>query len=81
MLVWGQRYDQRAWIRQLDRPVTREMEDAVLRTIARLDGGRRRADLETAYCAEVLATTFQALGRLSGKRWPNWYDGRFLERR
>ena len=40
--------------------------------------GRQRADLETAYCAEVLATTFQAMGLLSGKRWPNWYDaGRF----
>jgi hypothetical protein len=101
VLVWGHRYDQRAWIRQLDRPVTREMEDAVLRTIARLDGtpfpsvarlatrwlagrvpsviqGRQRADLETAYCAEVLATTFQEMGLLSGKRWPNWYDaGRF----
>src|SRR4051794_17592325 len=36
--VWGTRYGQRAWLRQLDRPVTREMEDAVLRTIARLDG-------------------------------------------
>jgi len=77
------------------------MEDAVLRTIARLDGtpfpstsrlawrwlrGRvpnlRRAtpdaDLETAYCAEVVAVTYQAMGLLSGGRRPNWYDaGRF----
>src|SRR3984893_17609485 len=30
------RYGQRAGLRQLDRAVTREMEDAVLRTIARL---------------------------------------------
>jgi hypothetical protein len=77
------------------------MEDAVLRTIARLDGtpfpstarlarrwlagrmpsvtrGRQVADLETAYCAEVLATTFQEMGLLSRKHRPNWYDaGRF----
>jgi hypothetical protein len=38
VLIWATRYGQRAWLRQLDRPVTREMEDAVLRTIARMDG-------------------------------------------
>src|SRR5204862_2293692 len=38
VVVWAARYGQRAWLRQLDHPVTREMEDAVLRTIARLDG-------------------------------------------
>src|ERR1700730_6828629 len=38
VLVWATRYGQRAWLRQLDRPVTREMEDAVLRPIARMDG-------------------------------------------
>jgi hypothetical protein len=80
------------------------MEDAVLRTVARLDGtpfpstaglasrwllGRvpaikaireqaDGADLETAYCAEVLAVTYQAMGLLSGRRRANWYDaGRF----
>ena len=37
-MQWTGRYAQRAWLRQLDAPVTREMEDAVLRTIARLDG-------------------------------------------
>jgi hypothetical protein len=41
--TWRQRYGQRAWLRQLVGPatdggVTPEMEDAVLRTIARLDG-------------------------------------------
>jgi hypothetical protein len=35
---WTGRYEQQAWLRQLDATVTREMEDAVLRTIARLDG-------------------------------------------
>ncbi len=36
------------------------------------------ASLETAYCAEVLAATYQAMGLLSGRRRTNWYDaGRF----
>jgi hypothetical protein len=35
---WCGRYEQRAWLRQLDTEVTQEMEAAVLRTIARLDG-------------------------------------------
>jgi hypothetical protein len=100
VVVWATRYGQRGWLRQLDRPVTRPMEDAVLRTIARMDGtpfpstarlasrwlaGRvptmkrpSEADLETAYCAEVLAVTYQAMGLLPGKHRPNWYDaGRF----
>jgi hypothetical protein len=101
VIVWATRYGERAWLRQLDPPVTREMEDAVLRTIARLDGtpfpstarlasrwllGRAPAirhqapdaDLETAYCAEVLAMTYQAIGLLPGRRDPNWFDaGRF----
>ena len=38
VVVWGTRYGQRAWLRQLDPAVTGAMEDAVLRTIARLDG-------------------------------------------
>ena len=101
VIVWANRYGQRAWLRQLDGRVTGEMEDAVLRTIARLDGtpfpstaglatrwltGRipairhktREADLETAYCAEVLAITYQAMGLLPSGQRPNWYDaGRF----
>lgn len=35
---WSVRYDQDAWLRQLDVRVTKAMEDAVLTTIARLDG-------------------------------------------
>jgi hypothetical protein len=101
VIVWATRYGQRAWLRQLDHPITREMDDAVLRTIARLDGtpfpatsrlawrwlrGRvpnlKRSTpdqaLETAYCAEVVAVTYQAMGLLSGGRQPSWYDpGRF----
>ena len=105
--VWAARYGQRAWLRQLEPPASRQMEDAVLRTIARLDGtpfpstaglasrwllgrvpparvrargrdGAGEASLETAYCAEVLAATYQAMGLLSGRHRPNWYDaGRF----
>jgi hypothetical protein len=38
----------------------------------------RDVSLETAYCAEVLAVTYQAMGLLPGTRDPNWYDaGRF----
>ncbi|HEX4253356.1 MAG TPA: hypothetical protein VH008_36180 [Pseudonocardia sp.] len=161
-VVWANRYGQRGWLRQLDTPITREMEDGVLRAIARLDGtpfpstarlasrwargrlpshlpgrfavrsagpgevveseggarwremvrrgvrlGRRSsvessvpaeavasngsspsdgvpdersesAQLETAYCAEVVALTYQMMGLLPGDRTPNYYDpGRF----
>ncbi len=38
VVQWCGRYEQRAWLRQLDATVTPEMEDALLRTIARLDG-------------------------------------------
>ncbi|WP_406062716.1 hypothetical protein [Micromonospora sp. NBC_00860] len=146
--VWANRYGQRAWLRQLDPPVDAEMERAVLRTIARLDGtpfpstaqlawrwargrvpalprpgrlpnlphlgrlsalsrpgqptprptptdqadranstdradrarsaGERDRALETAYCAEVVAVTYEAMGLLPAGRRPNWYDpGRF----
>jgi hypothetical protein len=108
VLVWGRRYGQRAWLRQLESPMTREMEDAVLTTIARLDGtpfpstaklagrwvrgrlpgsghredrptdGAAEARVETAYCAEVVAATYEAMGLLPGDRHPGWYDpGRF----
>src|SRR6476619_302933 len=36
--LWNERYHARAWMRQLSFDVTNEMEDAVLKTIARLDG-------------------------------------------
>jgi len=96
VVVWATRYGQRAWLRQLDQPVTRAMEDAVLRTVARMDGTpfpstarlaarwlagrapRRRhrsdAELETAYCAEVVASTYQAMGLLPVDRKPYSYD-------
>jgi hypothetical protein len=39
---------------------------------------RRPAPAEAAYCAEVVAGSYQAMGLLSSQRPPNWYDpGRF----
>ena len=95
-IVWATRYGQRAWLRQLDPVASGEMEDAVLRTIARLDGtpfpstarlasrwlagrgpARRHlggAELQTAYCAQVLAVTYQAMGLLPGSRRSGRYD-------
>ncbi|MBW4702167.1 MULTISPECIES: hypothetical protein [unclassified Micromonospora] len=121
--VWANRYGQRAWLRQLEPSADLAMEQAVLQTVARLDGtpfpstaqlawrwargrvpqlriplplpGRRDRDgepadrqpgdrptgdraLETAYCAEVVAVTYEAMGLLPPGRRPNWYDpGRF----
>ncbi|MFF1614601.1 hypothetical protein ACFVYA_43145 [Amycolatopsis sp. NPDC058278] len=101
VLVWAEKYHQQVWLRQLDHPVTGEAEDAVLRTIARLDGTpfpstarlasrwlggrlprRKReageAGLESGYCAEIVALTYEAMGLLPRGRRPNWYDpGRF----
>ncbi|MFD7655767.1 hypothetical protein ACFV4N_17480 [Actinosynnema sp. NPDC059797] len=100
VLVWARRYGQRAWLRQLDAPTTAEQDDAVLKTVARLNGTpfpstarlatrwlrgrlpnlRRKVDstLETAYCAEVVAVTYEAMGLLPAGRRANWYDpGRF----
>jgi hypothetical protein len=104
--VWANRYGQRGWLRQLEQPVTEEMEDAALRCVARLDGtpfpstaqlagrwargrvprlrppwARSAVDepaLETAYCAEVVAVTYEEMGLLPTGRKANWYDpGRF----
>jgi hypothetical protein len=100
--VWAHRYRQDAWLRQLDQPVTPPMEDALLRTIARLDGtpfpstarlasgwlrgrlpvrGKRdssEASIESAFCAEVVAITYESMGLLTSGRRPSWYDpGRF----
>ena len=89
--VWSTRYRQRAWLRQLEAPVTRTMEDELMRVIARQDGTpfpptlalagrwvrgrvRRPAPVESTYCAEVVASTYQAMGLLAGDRPTNWYD-------
>ncbi|WP_199513708.1 hypothetical protein [Nucisporomicrobium flavum] len=104
--VWAKRYGQRGWLRQLEPPVGKDMEDKALKTVARLDGtpfpssaqlawrwARGRVplirlpwqqdkpepdDLETAYCAEVVAVTYEDMGLLPRGKQPNWYDpGRF----
>jgi len=93
--VWADRYGQRCWLRQLEPAVTRDMEDGVLRAIARLDGTpfpstirlagrwvsgriplrqRSEAAAETAYCAEVLASTYQEMGLLPKAIRPNAFD-------
>lgn len=95
VMVWAGKYGQRAWLRQLEPAVTREMEDAVLRTIARLDGTpfpstarlagrwlsgrlplrqRSQTPAETAYCAEVLASTYQSMGLLPAQLRPHAFD-------
>jgi len=100
VIVWASRYGQRAWLRQLDPAATSQMEEAVLRTIARLDGTpfpstarlasgwllgrvptlgsqgglRGGGDPQTAYCAEILAATYQAMGLLPRGRHPGSYD-------
>jgi hypothetical protein len=39
---------------------------------------RRETSLETIYCAELVATTYQAMGLLSDRHPASWYDpGRF----
>jgi hypothetical protein len=39
---------------------------------------RRRSKLETIYCAELVATTYQQMGLLPSRRPASWYDpGRF----
>ena len=99
--VWTHRYHQRAWMRQLDAVVDRSMEDALLRTIARLDGtpfpsttrmalrwlggrvprfGRAvtSEDPEMAYCAEIVAITYEEMGLLAAGGRASGYDpGRF----
>jgi hypothetical protein len=93
--TWGQRYGQRAWLRQLDGTVTRDHEDRLMEVIDRFDGRpfpttpglarqwavgrlRRSSSLETIYCAELVATTYQHMGLLPKRRPASWYDpGKF----
>jgi hypothetical protein len=94
VLTWCHRYGQRAWFRQLTGPVGTDTEDAVLQTVARLDGtpfpstaqlaggwlrarvpgARQSASVETAFCADVLARTYQAMGVLGDERPSAFYD-------
>ena len=83
---WSDRYEQRAWLRQLDRDVDPGRWRTALLTHHRpagrhavpRDGRARRplgyaagvvvpAPVETTYCAEVVAATYQAMGLLGGR--------------
>ncbi|MGI9622844.1 MAG: hypothetical protein ACR2PK_08415 [Acidimicrobiales bacterium] len=93
--VWITSYGQRAFLRQLDAHVTREMEDGLLRVIERLDGRpfprttrlarfwlagrfRKSVHMDTIYCAELTALSYQEMGLLERDRPANWFDpGRF----
>jgi hypothetical protein len=95
VIQWMDRYQQRGWLRQLSAEITPKMEDALLTSIARMDGLpfpstvgllgrvargrlRRRAPAELAYCAEVVAEAYIAMGLLDGSRPSNYYDpGKF----
>ncbi|WP_034249635.1 C40 family peptidase [Actinotalea fermentans] len=122
--TWVHKYGQQPWFRQLHVPATpaehQEMEDAVLRTVAQIDGtpfprtvrlaarwlwghaptsdrlervpgvhavqavrdlfrdadARTEAEvrLERAYCAEIVALTFEAMGLLPGDRRASGFD-------
>ena len=94
VLTWSEKYDQRAWVRQLTGgTIERHHEDRLMEIIDRFDGHpfptmprlarrwvsgrvRRRptAPLETIYCAELVATTYQHMGLLPAKRPASFYD-------
>jgi hypothetical protein len=93
--TWNARYEQRAWLRQLDGPIGRYHEDRIMEIIDRFDGRpfptglgllrgwlrgrlRRPSSLESVFCAELVATTYQHMGLLPQTRPAGWYDpGRF----
>ncbi len=95
VVTWRERYNQRAWMRQLEGTIERRHEDLLMETIQRFDGRpfpttpglvrqwltgrlRRSSSLETIYCAELVATTYQHMGLLPKRRPASWYDpGRF----
>ena len=93
--MWNERYNQLAWVRQLQGTIERRHEDRLMEIIDRFDGRafpttpgllrqwargrvRRTSSLETIYCAELVATTYQHMGLLPANRPASWYDpGRF----
>ena len=93
--TWNARYQQRAWVRQLEGPIERHHEDRLMEVIDRFDGlpfpttlgllrrwlprrVRRSSSLETVFCAELVAATYQHMGLLAGARPARRYDpGRF----
>src|ERR1700742_1901143 len=91
VVQWVDRYSQTGLLRQPTPQFPPAMEDAVLTTIARMNGtpfpstaalvgrvarGRlnRAAPAELAFCAEVVAETYAAMGLLEAARPSNSYD-------
>ena len=119
---WVHEYGQKAWLRQLTPPASREQEDQMLKVVARMNGTaftttarltarslrgrlpivsdftrglpiihrkvresaerdkrRRRSEgLETAYCAETVAITYEEMALLSTEKRENYFDpGKF----
>jgi hypothetical protein len=92
--TWSQKYQQRAWVRQLTGgTIERAHEDRLMEVLERYDGTafptmmalaqrwitgrirRRPSDsLETMYCAELVAATYQHMGLLPAKRPVSFYD-------
>ena len=92
--TWTGRYGQRAWVRPLQGTIERRHEDRLMvidrfdgRPFPTTPGlirqyligrFRRSASLETIYCAELVATTYQHMGLLPDRRPASSYDpGRF----
>jgi hypothetical protein len=54
------------------------LEDQVRKRVGRKRAERRKVGLETAYCAETVAVTYQEMGLLATDKDTNWFDpGKF----
>lgn len=60
VVIWPTKYHQRVWLRQLTSPVSTQMEDAVLQTIARLD--------DIPFPSKTRLTSRWLAGRLPSRR-------------
>ena len=84
VVTWNERYRQRAWVRRLMQTIERfdgrafPTPPGLARQWLRGRVNRSPTALETIYCAELVATTYQAMGLLPRERPASWYDpGRF----
>jgi hypothetical protein len=69
--VWGRRYGQRGWLRQLEPSVSKLMEDRALKTVARLDG--------TPFPSSAQLAWRWARGRVPQMRPRRWQRGPVAE--
>ena len=54
------------------------LDDQAKKASRRKQAERRKVGLETAYCAETVAVTYQEMGLLAGDKNTNWFDpGKF----